>query len=120
MQKRMIIPALAVIVGLVLAIGNTAFTKKANTKPATITYFKFVGNSVNDYFVASGWQSSTSQFDDCPASVHSCTVSSDTYSTPSDLASFLNNGGSHLNQDVNHGNAYLIESKRAEFPPGLN
>lgn len=60
MQKRIIIPVFAAIVGLVLAIGGTAFTHiEKRTKPGKLTtvYYKFIGTDDNAADQISNWTS---------------------------------------------------------------
>jgi hypothetical protein len=119
MTKKFILPMLATILVVSMALAASAF-KTANSpkekKAVTTKYFKFNGSSTGDYTNPLMWDVSDNPYSSCENSVTACTVSSTSLADEDELTDFLiNSGGSPRNPNTDYGTDYVVESKRAAF-----
>lgn len=118
MKNKIILPMLAVLVTLTLALGLSAFNNDIPVKQKSVStkYFKFNGGSAGDYTNPLMWDVSDSPYAECEGTATACTVSSTSLVDENDLTDFLiNSGGSPRDPNTNYGTDYKVESERQAF-----
>lgn len=107
-HSKLMLPILAVIVGIAASAFTADFQGKRDT-----TYFKYLGTTEAGYTDANNWDASSTQPTGCVNGDKTCVVSSDAFTTKQALASYLQNH----NPQTPDGTTYKIIDRDADLQP---
>jgi hypothetical protein len=100
------------VIALGLAMGFSAFTIDFHGK-RDMTYFEYTSTDANGYTSASNWQVITLPIQGCQGGHSTCVISSTEYTTPSELATYLQT--IHTDPQVSGGDEYHIEDQQKQL-----
>jgi hypothetical protein len=119
MTKKIIVPMLATILVVSIALAASAFRtadSPKEKKAVTTKYFKFKGTSSGDYTNPLMWDVSEAPYEACIGDVNACTVSSTSLADEDELTDFLiNSGSTPRDPNTTYGTDYQIVSERPAF-----